>query len=276
MATTLTQARKLLTAAELQLFEASRADALKTLTAKQLAAKVGRARAQRDKFRDLYRRQTVATSRKPAAKRSATGGDNARTEQKATIFAEVLSRLEAQLAKVQARAEREAAAKEKAKMKAAAQKAKAKAAAEAGKRKKDEAKAAPKKAAKKAAAKAATKAAAKKESKKDGKKTAKKAAKKAVGKGSKKAKAKAAAAVEALTIGELQRAVKAAAAKPAEAPGMPASRTARIGRSKAAAPTDVTPVAERLNPLKAQAVNQKVHAAARASHARVQAKRDGS
>lgn len=111
MAYTLTQARTLLSTTELALFDASRAQPIKALTPARLRGKVTRARALRDKYRDLYRRQTVGTRAAPASQRSAVGGDNARTLRKAELFAEVLARFEDRLqglhadgAKAQARA----------------------------------------------------------------------------------------------------------------------------------------------------------------------------
>ena len=71
MAYTLTQARTLLSANELALFDASRAQPIKALTPARLRGKVTRARALRDKYRDLYRRQTVSTRAAPAGRRSA-------------------------------------------------------------------------------------------------------------------------------------------------------------------------------------------------------------
>mgnify|MGYP001590823319 CR=1 FL=1 len=103
MTYTLTQARGLLSAAELNLFDHSRATPIKSLTPARLRAKVQRARALRDKYRDLYRRQTVATRQAPAARRSAVGGDNERTQRKAELFGEVLARFEARLALLEAR-----------------------------------------------------------------------------------------------------------------------------------------------------------------------------
>ena len=102
MAFTVTQARKLLTAAELTVFEASRASVIRDLTPARLRAKVTRARALRDKFRDLHRRQAVATRSAPAGRRSPVGGDNERTQQKADLFAEVLSRFEERMQRVDA------------------------------------------------------------------------------------------------------------------------------------------------------------------------------
>lgn len=103
MAYTLTQARVLLTAAELAIFDQSRAGPVKELTAARLRGKVTRARALRDKYRDLYRRQTVATRKTAAGKRAAAGGDNERTAKKATVFEEVLARFEARLAHLDAK-----------------------------------------------------------------------------------------------------------------------------------------------------------------------------
>ena len=109
MAYTLTQARPLLNAAELELFDHSRAEPIKALTPARLAGKVKSARTLRDKYRDLYRRQAVATRGEDAAHRSATGGDNERTQRKADIFQEVLERFEARTALLQARSDRDEA-----------------------------------------------------------------------------------------------------------------------------------------------------------------------
>ena len=103
MAYTLRQVLPLLTKQELELFEASRAAAVKELTARQLTAEITRARALRDKYRDTYRRQTVATQTGPGRARKQMGGENSRTEVKAEVMAEVLQRLEAQQTKVEAR-----------------------------------------------------------------------------------------------------------------------------------------------------------------------------
>lgn len=122
MATSITQAKPLLTAAELELFDQSRAEPVKSFTAKQLASKEKRVRALRDKYRDLYRRQTVAQrgkaekaggSARGKAMPSADAADkaNARTQQKGEIMQEVLERYEARSALLAAREERESAAK---------------------------------------------------------------------------------------------------------------------------------------------------------------------
>lgn len=99
MAYTLTQARPVLTAAELALFEQSRAEPIKHLTPAKLASAVKRTRTLRDKYRDLYRRQTVGVrTNTPSA---VTGVDNERTQRKADILQEVLERYEARVERVQ-------------------------------------------------------------------------------------------------------------------------------------------------------------------------------
>ena len=103
MTYSLRQVQPLLTKPELELFQASRAGAIKELNPRQLAAKLTRARALRDKYRDTYRRQTVATQTGPGRARKQMGGENSRTEVKAEVMAEVLQRLEAQQTKVEAR-----------------------------------------------------------------------------------------------------------------------------------------------------------------------------
>lgn len=109
MAYSLTQARPLLTAAELELFDQSRAEPIKALTLARLRGKVTRARTLRDKYRDLFRRQTVAVRSVPATQgRSPAGTDNERTQRKADILQEVLGRFEARLAQLEARDAREA------------------------------------------------------------------------------------------------------------------------------------------------------------------------
>lgn len=102
MAYTPAQAVKLLNAGEFALFAASRADALKTHTAARLRAKVRRARALRDKFRDLLKRQRLATRTRTGSKAGVSGVANQRTRQKAEVLAEVLQRFEKRLAQVEA------------------------------------------------------------------------------------------------------------------------------------------------------------------------------
>lgn len=239
MAYTLTQARTLLTTAELAIFDQSRAAPIKALTPARLQAKVTRARALRDKYRDLYRRQTVATRGKPASRRSAIGGDNERTGRKAEVFAEVLGRFEARLAMLTAAA----APKKTATRKTAAVK--------------TQAKATPK--------------------------TASKAPSVAVKKAAKKAPA---AKVKPVSLqAAVKKALQAKQAEPAS-PGPSSERSAKApsprspqgaaaeGAPLASAPMDVTPRAQRLNPLKERAGNLALHAHAGSQTRRAQGKRD--
>ena len=113
MATTLIQARKLLTAAELEVFAASRGPALTGLTPLQLRGKLKRARTLRDKYRDLLQRQTLATRDRAGTKLGRSGAANARTAQKAALFGDLLEAFTQRLAQVeaaQARAVQKAAA----------------------------------------------------------------------------------------------------------------------------------------------------------------------
>ena len=108
MAYTLTQARPLLNAAELELFEQSRAEPVKQLTGAKLAGAVKRTRTLRDKYRDLYQRQTVAV--RTSTPGAVTGADNERTQRKADILQEVLERYETRAAALQAQGSSPAAA----------------------------------------------------------------------------------------------------------------------------------------------------------------------
>lgn len=89
MAHTRAQATELLNKAEMQLFEDSRAPALRRFSRTQLAARVERARAARDRARDLLKRQ-----RRAARDRGEAGGGGAamRTARKEALLADVLQR----------------------------------------------------------------------------------------------------------------------------------------------------------------------------------------
>jgi len=108
VATTLIQARKLLTASELEVFVASRGDAVKAMLPTQLRAKVKRARTMRDKYQDLVRRQRLATRERVGTKDGRSDAANARTAQKAQVFADVLERFTRRLTQVEEAAERSA------------------------------------------------------------------------------------------------------------------------------------------------------------------------
>lgn len=235
MAYTLTQARALLTAAELAIFDQSRAEPIKALTAARLQGKVTRARALRDKYRDLYRRQTVATRGTPASKRSAVGGDNERTGRKAEVFAEVLGRFEARLALLTAdEAPKKTVARKTATVKT------------------------PAKASTKTASKVANKAVKKAPAAKVKPVSLQAAVKKAL---------KAKQAEPASPGPSSERSVKA------PSPRSPLGAAA-AGAPLASAPLDVTPRAKRLNPLKERTGNLALHAHAGSQTRREQGKRD--
>jgi len=88
-------ARKLLSSAEFELFEASRRDGICVLSAAELKRKVERTRRLRDKHRDLYKRQRLAMRDLTGTKRSNSGAANARTKEKAAIFQDLLTRFQA-------------------------------------------------------------------------------------------------------------------------------------------------------------------------------------
>lgn len=253
MAYTLTQARGLLTAAELAIFDQSRAGPIKALTAARLRGKVERARALRDKYRDLYRRQTVATRSAPASRRAAAGGDNERTQNKATVFTEVLERFETRLAQLDAKAAPAKSAGKKVAGKSTDKKAAVKPAA------------APKTAAKTAAtttAKAAPKAAAKTAAK-----TARKPKAKVVSLKS--------AVKHALELKQAALAVPAVAEHSSKAPAaLSPLGAAAAGAPQVTAPLDINPRAARLNPLKERAENIALHAHAGSQNRHAQGKRD--
>jgi hypothetical protein len=213
LATNKTQAAKLLSAAEMEVFNASLAPAIKELGATRLASKVKRARTMRDKFRDLLQRQRVATRRRTGTKAGAGGGANERTAKKAEVFDEVLQRFSTRLEKVRVAAAREAArrAAAKAKERARAEKAAAAKAAKAAKA-----------AAKGSAAKAAT----------GSKSTVRGAVKAAVGK---KAQAKRTAGKAPARSTKAPAVASRTAAGSSVGPGSQRARTAAKGAKLAAA-----------------------------------------
>ncbi|MFM0158413.1 MULTISPECIES: hypothetical protein [Paraburkholderia] len=101
-------ARGLLGASELPLFESSVGEALTGWSAAQLRQKIKRACELRDKYRDLLRRQKLATRERTGTKSGVQGNDNARTEQKVKLFEEVQARLEGRQVKLAAAEARKA------------------------------------------------------------------------------------------------------------------------------------------------------------------------
>ncbi|WP_293780569.1 hypothetical protein [uncultured Oxalicibacterium sp.] len=102
-----TQAQKLLTAAELALFDAGRTSEIGKLSKPELRSKLERSRKLRDKYRDLYRRQRLVIRSVSGSKVGAKGNANHRTQEKEQILAESVARFEARLAKIEKQEDRE-------------------------------------------------------------------------------------------------------------------------------------------------------------------------
>ena len=118
-------AKTLCNKTEYQFFESSLRGNIDKLPRKRVQDGIKRARTLRDKYRDLHKRQRLATRDRTGTKKGVKPATNERTEQKAKLFAEVLERFEAQL-KALKEAEKAAAANTKktaAKKKAAKKKA---------------------------------------------------------------------------------------------------------------------------------------------------------
>ncbi|MCC5794259.1 MAG: hypothetical protein JJT85_05920 [Chromatiales bacterium] len=114
MAYNRSHARQLCSAAEYELFAASLSDEIRSLTPARLKSKLERARKLRDKYRDLLKRQRLASRARTGTKKGTRPDSNARTAEKAKLFGEVLERLTArsdQLAAAEKRAEAAAARK---------------------------------------------------------------------------------------------------------------------------------------------------------------------
>lgn len=89
MSYSLQEAKPMLTADELHLFEQSMPGAIDKLDPKALSSSIKRARELRSKYRDLYQRQTVQ-----AKARGSADDANHRTRDKAQIMAELVQRFE--------------------------------------------------------------------------------------------------------------------------------------------------------------------------------------
>jgi hypothetical protein len=107
------QASKLLNVSELALFDAASTSGVRALTPAQLQAKVERSRRLRDKHRDQYKRQRLASQEGTGSKSGRSGEANQRTKEKAQVFDEVLKRLKARLATPAVKAQVAAAKKAK-------------------------------------------------------------------------------------------------------------------------------------------------------------------
>lgn len=96
---TVADAKRMCTKAELGVVMGSRPDAIEKLSADQLKKNVASARRLRDKWRDLSTEQRRDTQQ---AQKSRVTDKNARSDEKAALFAHVLKRYEEQLTKAQA------------------------------------------------------------------------------------------------------------------------------------------------------------------------------
>jgi hypothetical protein len=96
---TIAEARKICTQAELSLLMACRPKAIERLTADELKSAVTNARRLRDKWRDVATEQRRATQRQ---QKSRVTDDNARSGEKAAIFAHAVKKFEGQLKVVEA------------------------------------------------------------------------------------------------------------------------------------------------------------------------------
>ncbi len=97
MAFTRSHATSLLNQAEMGLFDDSRANSLRGLSANELGKRIERARKARDRARDLLQRQKLASRSRTGSKRGVSGQANQRSKRKAELLAEILGRFEDQL-----------------------------------------------------------------------------------------------------------------------------------------------------------------------------------
>lgn len=88
--------KSLLTAAEKKLVDGTLGESLAAATKEQLAALRKQTRALRDKWLDLFKRQSIATKRKPVAAVQA----NARSREKSDVFSDAVKRIEARIAEL--------------------------------------------------------------------------------------------------------------------------------------------------------------------------------
>jgi hypothetical protein len=289
MSFTLRQVQPLLTKPELELFQASRAGAVKDIAPHRLTSKIQRARALRDKYRDVYQRQTVQTRAGEPKSRKALGGENTRTQTKSEIMDEVLKRFEAQQDKLQRKldASNASPARSTVKAKPATKKAVAPRTARRTSAKPPASGAdLPMRGA--SASTPRQRARQTRAVQKAGEEVVQSRSKKATpaarAPAAKSPAKKSTASTSSLASGvkRLQNIVKAV--RKAVATGVvdsngkpggkrPPSDTASDA-ALSSAPTDITPKTQRVNPLKAKPVNKKIHATARSRTRAVQAKRD--
>jgi hypothetical protein len=101
MAINAARAKKLCTASELELVQASSLRTRRELTEKQLQSRAKLARKLRDKYHVLAEKQARAAVKKTAGKAAASKNDNQSALAKEAMFAEVLERFESRLMELQ-------------------------------------------------------------------------------------------------------------------------------------------------------------------------------
>ena len=103
MPITRAKASQLLNQKEMALYDESRANGLRRLDGKAISTRITRARAARDRARDLVRRQKLSSRADTGSKRGASGAANQRSKDKAELMADILARFEAGLREVDAK-----------------------------------------------------------------------------------------------------------------------------------------------------------------------------
>lgn len=92
------KAEALLNRTEMGLYDDSRINSLRKLSASQIGQRIERGRRARDRARDLVKRQKLASRERTGAKRGTSGLANERSKQKAELMADILKRFETALA----------------------------------------------------------------------------------------------------------------------------------------------------------------------------------
>lgn len=94
MPITRAKAIQLLNQKEMALYDESRINGLRQLDGKAISTRITRARAARDRARDLVRRQKLSSRADTGSKRGASGAANQRSKDKAELMADILVRFE--------------------------------------------------------------------------------------------------------------------------------------------------------------------------------------
>ncbi|WP_143961046.1 hypothetical protein [Litoribacter populi] len=90
-------AKQICNSAELELYDESIGRKLENQSAAELNQKIKRAREFRNKYQDLFRRQSLDMLDNTGNKKGNTLAANSRTEQKIDLMSEILDRFEKQL-----------------------------------------------------------------------------------------------------------------------------------------------------------------------------------